>query len=617
MCAKFQPFDNRYHAGRVIAEKLNAYRDHPEALVLALPRGGVPVAFEVAKVLEAPLDVLVVRKLGMPGHEELALGALSSGGAEFVNEELVKSLGVSQAALDSVRERLTAVLARLPEETNDPSHALLEEHRVQKERKAKLDELQRISALPLLVTSDMENGPGMRLGGIYSLPHLLPQGGGTVFPPLMALGATGSESLARELGRVLGAEARAVGVHLTFGPVLDVNSNPENPIINTRAFGADPELVGRLATAYIEGAREAGLMTAGKHFPGHGDAAVDSHLALPTLDLTVAELERREWIPFVAAFRAGVAAVMTAHIVMSRIDPEYPATLSRTVMTGLLRERLGFDGVVFSDALEMRAIADRWGGPESAVLTLAAGVDMPAQVASMAVQEATIVAIERAVAEERLDQTALAASAERLRRLQVPGRAAHGAAHAWREGDSELLDDAARRGLVALGDIPRVSPGDRLVLVASQATRQSAATQATVSPASGLAAALRERGVDVIEVRYQQDEVAAAHERALASAATADVVVFASTARTVLRDEEVAFARALADAANRRGHGADDNHGPDFVHVALWNPYLVASVPGPALVTFGWRQRSVRAAVDALLGTVRASAPPPVDLRTA
>jgi beta-N-acetylhexosaminidase len=118
---------------------------------------------------------------------------------------------------------------------------------------AKLNELQRLAPLPLLITSDMENGTGMRMGGIYSLPHLLPQGGGTVFPPVMALGAAGSDSLAYQLGRVMGVEARAVGVHMTFGPVLDVNSNPANPIINTRSFGESPELVSRLAAAYIQG----------------------------------------------------------------------------------------------------------------------------------------------------------------------------------------------------------------------------------------------------------------------------------------------------------------------------------------------------------------------------
>ena len=132
---------------------------------------------------------------------------------------------------------------------------------------AKLNELQVRAKVPLLIASDMENGPGMRMGNIYALPSLLTQGGGTVFPPVMAIGATGSDDLAFKLGQVLGSEARAVGVHMVFGPVLDVNSNPLNPIINTRSFGEKPELVSRLATAYIRGARSKGLMSTGKHFP--------------------------------------------------------------------------------------------------------------------------------------------------------------------------------------------------------------------------------------------------------------------------------------------------------------------------------------------------------------
>ena len=148
---------------------------------------------------------------------------------------------------------------------------------------AKINEMQRHAKLPLLIASDMENGPGMRMGNIYAFPTLLAQGGGTVFPPVMSLGAAGSEDLAYQLGEVLGREARAVGVHINFGPVLDVNSNPINPIINTRSFGEDPAAVSALATAYIRGARKVGLMTTGKHFPGHGDTGTDSHLSLPVI----------------------------------------------------------------------------------------------------------------------------------------------------------------------------------------------------------------------------------------------------------------------------------------------------------------------------------------------
>lgn len=496
-----------------------------------------------------------------------------------------------------------------------------------------IEELRSLAGPELIVTVDQEGGGVVR---VTDLPYP---------PSAMALGAADDVELTRAVAEATGHGLASVGIDVDLAPVADVNSNPANPVIADRSFGADPELVSRHVVAFVQGLQSAGVGATVKHFPGHGDAAVDSHLALPTLDLSLEELERREWPPFVAAFEAGVAAVMTAHIVMRRIDPEFPGTLSRTVITGLLRERLGFDGVVFTDALEMKAIAERWGGPEAAVLALAAGVDMPAQVASLKVQEETVVAIEQAVAAGRLDERALAVSAGRLSRLRRLDRPRPDPAGAWREGDAELLDEAARRALVALGEsagldvsgaprrpgapagLPRVEPGGRVVLVAAQATRQNAATQAAVSPASGLASALRERGVEVVEVPYQPDEAASVLAQASSVAETADLLVFASTARTVIKDSEVELARGLAEGlrggADFDGAGGAESaetaswhgHRAAFVHVALWNPYLVRVVPGPALVTFSWRDRSLKAAAAALLGEIPASATAPAKLR--
>jgi beta-N-acetylhexosaminidase len=243
---------------------------------------------------------------------------------------------------------------------------------------AKLNEFQVRARVPLLIASDMENGPGMRLGNIYALPSLLPQGGGTVFPPVMALGATGSEELAYELGQVLGTEARAIGVHLVFGPVLDVNSNPLNPIINTRSFGESPELVSRLATAYIRGARSKGLMSTGKHFPGHGDTDVDSHLDLPTIRADRAHLDSVDLPPFRAVVGEGIDAIMTAHIAVVGVEGQDagPATLSRGFMTGILRDEMHFGGLVVTDAMTMGGVAKRYGATEPLIMALEAGADV-------------------------------------------------------------------------------------------------------------------------------------------------------------------------------------------------------------------------------------------------
>jgi beta-N-acetylhexosaminidase len=243
---------------------------------------------------------------------------------------------------------------------------------------AKLNELQVRSRVPLLIASDMENGPGMRMGNIYALPSLLTQGGGTVFPPVMALGATGSNDLAFKLGQVLGAEARAVGVHMVFGPVLDVNSNPLNPIINTRSFGENPELVSRLATAYIRGARSKGLMSTGKHFPGHGDTDVDSHLDLPTIRADRARLDSVDLPPFRAAVGEEIDGMMTAHIAVVGVEGSAagPATLSRGFMSGILRDEMHFRGVLFTDAMTMGGVAKRYGATEPLILALEAGADV-------------------------------------------------------------------------------------------------------------------------------------------------------------------------------------------------------------------------------------------------
>jgi len=278
---------------------------------------------------------------------------------------------------------------------------------------AKLNELQVRARVPLLIASDMENGPGMRLGNIYALPSLLPQGGGTVFPPVMALGATGSEDLAYKLGQVLGTEARAIGVHLVFGPVVDVNSNPLNPIINTRSFGESPELVGRLAKAYIRGARSKGLMSTGKHFPGHGDTDVDSHLDLPTIRADRAHLDSVDLPPFRAVVGEGIDAIMTAHIAVVGIEGQNagPATLSRGFMTGILRDEMHFGGLVVTDAMTMGGVAKRYGATEPLIMALEAGADvllMPRSVPD------AIETVMTAVKSGRLTESRIDASVRRI-----------------------------------------------------------------------------------------------------------------------------------------------------------------------------------------------------------
>ncbi len=228
-----------------------------------------------------------------------------------------------------------------------------------------LNHLQQQSPVPLLVGADFEAGAGRLLPGATNLPRL------------MALGATRSTDLAREHGRVTAVEARAVGVNHIFGPVADVNVNPDNPIINIRAFGGDPRLVSDLVRAWIDGCQEAGTLACAKHFPGHGDTSIDTHLDVAQVPHDLERMERVELAPFRTAIDQRVASIMTAHIGFPALDPSgVPATLSQPVLTGLLREQLGFDGLIVTDAMDMYAIARHFDPGEASVSAVLAGADL-------------------------------------------------------------------------------------------------------------------------------------------------------------------------------------------------------------------------------------------------
>lgn len=196
------------------------------------------------------------------------------------------------------------------------------------------------------------------------------------FPAAAIIAARNDPGLAYRAGRATAAELRLVGINLNFAPVLDVNSNQKNPIIGERAFGADPKSASAMGCAWMRGLRDGGIIPCGKHFPGHGDTGKDSHFALPVVAKSLAEIQAVELPPFVDACRHGIEALMTAHVKYTALDPNHPATLSEPIVTGLLRHQLGYNGVVFSDDMEMRAVSDGYDAGEAATLALCAGVDV-------------------------------------------------------------------------------------------------------------------------------------------------------------------------------------------------------------------------------------------------
>lgn len=226
--------------------------------------------------------------------------------------------------------------------------------------------LQRAAGIPLLISSDLERGLGNQIDGA------------TQFPPLMALGAMDSEEQAYIMGKVTAAEARAVGIHVTYAPVVDVNINPENPIINVRSFGEDPERVSRLAAAFIKGCQDNGLLATAKHFPGHGDTELDSHSQLPTVSGSRERLDRVELPPFRRAIQAGVSLIMSAHLEVPALDPtpHLPATLSPQILTDVLRHKYGFKGLIVTDAMDMGGVTNLYPPGEAALKAVQAGADM-------------------------------------------------------------------------------------------------------------------------------------------------------------------------------------------------------------------------------------------------
>jgi beta-N-acetylhexosaminidase len=226
--------------------------------------------------------------------------------------------------------------------------------------------LQAAADVPLLLGSDLERGAGNQISGA------------TLFPTIMGLGASGSEDLAYAMGRTTALEGRAVGLHMVYAPVVDVNINPDNPIINTRAVGEDPALVARIAAAFTRGCQDNGMIATAKHFPGHGDTDQDSHILLPVIRADRARLDRVELAPYRRLIEEGVGAIMVSHLTVPALDPTpgLPATLSPVILTGLLRGEMGFRGLIVTDAMEMGGVTNAYTPADAALKAIQAGVDI-------------------------------------------------------------------------------------------------------------------------------------------------------------------------------------------------------------------------------------------------
>ncbi|WNM39945.1 glycoside hydrolase family 3 N-terminal domain-containing protein [Micromonospora halotolerans] len=408
---------------------------------------------------------------------------------------------------------------------------------------------------------------------------------GSSRPGNLALGAVDDPALTEAVARDLGAELAGVGVTLNYAPDADVNSNPENPVIGVRSFGADPALVARHTAAWVRGLQAGGVAACAKHFPGHGDTRVDSHHDLPRIGGDRARLDAVELAPFRAAVAAGAQAVMTGHLLVPALDPELPATLSPRILGRLLREELGFGGVVVTDAVEMRAVADRYGFAGAAVRALAAGADaicVGGERATEADARELRDAIVAAVVAGELPEERLAEAAKRVGQLAAWTVAARSGRSGARPGDagSAVGLAAARRALrvvAAAGGLPLAGPAH---VVEFAPPRNIAIGEETPW---GIAAPLTDLAPGTTTARYARDEVPA--DPAAAAAGRPLVLVVRDLHRhDWMRD---AVSRALTAR-------------PDAVVVELGVPELVTGAVHVA--THGATRASALAAAELLAG---------------
>ena len=464
----------------------------------------------------------------------------------------------------------------------------------------KLNDLQNHSQYPLLVAADLETGAGFRFGGGVDGPTNIVLGGATMFPSLMAFGATGDPELAYELGRITGLEAKAVGVHIPFAPVLDVNNNSDNPIINIRSFGEDPSQVAQMGISFVRGIQDNGSIATGKHFPGHGDTEIDSHIALPVFEHDRQRLEDIELVPFQAAIDAGMRAIMTAHIAVPDLSGNrLPATLTEEVLTDLLRVQMGFEGIVFTDAMDMGAVDRTFPSGEASVLAVLAGADViliPRDVGD------AIQAIASAVQSNRIEEKRIDRSVSKLLRLKEEM-----GLHEQRMVDVNKVPSLVgipshveQAQLVADRSMTLIRNGGNLLpLLGTRTARvMSVSYQNGNNPtvARHFDGRLRTTYPRLSRTSVNRTSHPAVYDRLLGQAERTNLVVISIysnfAGQVELPEETVNFIKELS--ARNISH----------IVVSFGSPYLISEFPGVQGYLLAWSSSEVsqKAAADALLG---------------
>jgi beta-N-acetylhexosaminidase len=472
------------------------------------------------------------------------------------------------------------------------------------EAAALIDKVQAASKIPLLIASDFERGANFRLRNTVS------------FPWNMAIGASGSEHWAYLQGKATGMESRALGVNWIFAPVLDVNNNPANPVINIRSYGEDPELVAKLGSAFIRGAQEAGVMATAKHFPGHGDTAVDSHLALPVMNMDRQRLEALELIPFKKAIQSRVWSVMTAHLAVPAIEPDtrVPATLSNRVLDGLLQKELGFSKLVVTDSLTMAGLAEGYWAGDAALRAFKAGVDVLLDSPNPdGVYQSLLHAVRRGeISRKRLDHSVrkiLEAKAwlglHRKRRVDIQGINQVVNDPVLQEQAQHMADASVtlvrdQSGIVPL-DVRRLRSAHVVMVLSRDHGEETGIFEKE----------LRERLDSVNFDRLSMSSSELDMEASLEKARQTELVVCAIFARVVTGTGTVGLPEKLAKWVEKLSLIQ-----PPVVTIALGTPYVIQAFPAlpTYLCTFSNADVSQIAAVKALFGEIPVTGKLPVTL---
>jgi len=471
-----------------------------------------------------------------------------------------------------------------------------------------LNRLQSESGIPLLTTADFEGGAAYILNGATRLPRA------------MVIGATGDEQLAFRAGEVAATEARAVGVNIDFYPVVDVNNNPRNPIINLRSFGEDPALVSRMAVAYIHGIQSAGAFATAKHFPGHGDTAVDTHLGLAVINHPRERLDAVELVPFKAAIAAGVDAIMSSHIILPALDPTpgIPATLSRPILTGLLRNELKFNGLIFTDSMTMDAISKMFTPDRAAAMAVKAGVDI---VLHSPDDDLAYKGIKAAVTSGEISEAQVNASVERILRAKARlglhlNRITDVAAIAPKFGTrahAQVAQEINDRGLTLIKDernqVPLTAGRDANVLYLSVLDYASGWRESV--PSRAIIPELKWRWPNLTSIEVTDRTTPSEYELIRALVRRTDVViagVFVRIASYSGRMDLSAAQIALLDSI-----AAQDK---PFVTVCFGNPYTATFLPKLPAVLLGYEfsDFTERTAARGLMGDIPIGGKLPISL---